>query len=43
MFSQHCEFINDTASVILQDAYDIDMSLRCMMNIAGMFSVRKPH
>jgi hypothetical protein len=35
--------VNDIACVILQDAYDIKMSLRCMMNIAGMFSVRKPH
>jgi len=36
MFSQHCEFFNETACVILQDAMNIEMSLMCMMNIAGM-------
>jgi len=36
MLVQHCEYINDTACVILQDAMNIEMSLRCMMNIAGM-------
>jgi len=36
MLVQHCEFVNDIACVILQDAMNIEMSLWCMMNIAGM-------
>jgi len=39
MLVQHCELINETACVILQDAMNIEMSLMYMMNIAGMSSL----
>jgi len=38
MLVQHCEFFNETTCVILQDAVNIEIGLRCMMNLAGLSS-----